>query len=135
MLKFTKRLLLILWNFRPNQTTGWGANNPLIIFRYTGEPEERIVSRFLKEADVFDQSSTLELCKKEESFGSLKLVGNTLCTINAKTNETACQGDSGGPLHYIKDGKAFVVGRCPANGWNKLAETFLIAKYECEYAL
>ena len=49
---------------------------------------------YLKEADVFDQTSTLELCKKTKDRWGAETQRYTLCTINAKTNETACGGEA-----------------------------------------
>lgn len=73
------------------QLSGWGvtSHNRLTYQR----------SRFLRVAEVYDQSSTLEFCKVPEiddPFEDYKdAVWNSLCTKNAKTNETGCDGDNG----------------------------------------
>jgi len=93
------------------KVTGWGAWRLLRLestndwFLDFGDAKQ-VLTQNLKEVEVFDRSSSSRLCRGQNGEPLEQLI----CTANAKTNETACDYDEGGPLHYVKGGKALVVG-------------------------
>lgn len=67
------------------QISGWGSTVPVYQDPKTHKMiNKTTLSRFLKEADIFDYSQEGD-CRHEQD----------ICVRNEQTNDTACLGDSG----------------------------------------
>ena len=67
--------------------TGFGSVKEVLVNPLNpNEVEGLEVSRYLKEADAYDNSATMPFCEDTEQ---------NICVDNQKTKDTACKGDSG----------------------------------------
>ena len=71
----------------PNEliTIGWGSTNIVQIDRRIGGSiVPPVISRFLKEAEMYDHTDTIKFCEDKKE--------TNICVFNEKTKETSCKG-------------------------------------------
>lgn len=88
-------------DFPAVNTAGFGLVHRLEVDPLTGQRRPGNVSRYLKDVDLKDVSSTAKKCQEQPKL---------FCADKINKGESSCAGDSGGSILTTIEGKTYVVG-------------------------